>query len=206
MIRLFKHYVPYAVLLLGVIDFALLILAAEAGWSLRLWQLGGQVDPEVARLPNLLAFAGTLQAAMVAVGVYSVTALQSIRFATARLLVAVALGILALSVIFFVFPPVSFWRSSLFYAMWIALIALVVARAALKTTLGGERLKRRVLVLGAGPRAARIEALAAARGAGFAVVGFVGMNDGAAAVASAANRHDIRSLPEHLPDRNAGEG
>ena len=85
MIRLFKHYVPYAVLLLGVIDFALLILAAEAGWSLRLWQLGGQIDPDVNRLPNLLAFAGTLQAAMVAVGVYSVTALQSIRFATARL-------------------------------------------------------------------------------------------------------------------------
>jgi len=108
-------------------------------------------------------------------------------------------------VIFFVFPPVSFWRSSLFYAMWIALIALVVARAALKTTLGGERLKRRVLVLGAGPRAARIEALAAARGAGFAVVGFVGMNDGAAAVASAVNRDDIRSLPDHLLALNAGE-
>jgi len=128
MIRLFKHYVPYAVLLLGVIDFALLILSAEAGWSLRLWQLGGHVDPDVNRLPNLLAFAGTLQAAMVAVGVYSVTALQSIRFATARLVVAVALGILALSLVFFLLPPVSFWRSSLFYAMWIALIALVAAR------------------------------------------------------------------------------
>ncbi len=205
MIRLFKHYVPYAVLLLGLVDFVLLAGAAEAGWSLRLWQLGGRVDPEVARLPNLIAFAGTLQAAMVAVGVYSVTALQSIRFATARLLVAVALGILALSVIFFVFPPVSFWRSSLFYAMWIGLAALVAARIALKNTLGGERLKRRVLVLGAGARAARIEALAASRGAGFAVVGFVGMNDGASAVQASVNREDIRSLPDHLLALNAGE-
>ena len=34
MIRLFKHYVPYAVLLLGAIDFVLLMLAAEAGWTL----------------------------------------------------------------------------------------------------------------------------------------------------------------------------
>jgi hypothetical protein len=32
-IRLFKHYVPYAVLLLGAIDFALLMLAALAGWA-----------------------------------------------------------------------------------------------------------------------------------------------------------------------------
>src|ERR1043165_4232923 len=161
MIRLFKHYVPYAVLLLGLIDFLLLVLAAEAGWSLRVWQLGGAVDPDAARLPNLIAFAGTLQAAMVAVGVYSVTALQSVRFAIARLLVAVALGIILLSLIFFVFPPVSFWRSSLFYAMWIGLFLLGIARVALKSTLGGDRLKRRVLVLGAGPRAARIAALAA---------------------------------------------
>jgi sugar transferase (PEP-CTERM system associated) len=204
MIRLFKHYVPYAVLLLGAIDFLLLVLAAEAGWSLRLWQLGGG-DGGMNRLPNLIAFACTLQAAMVAVGVYSVAALQSVRFAIARLLVAVALGIILLSLVFFVFPPVSFWRSSLFYAMWIGLVALGLARVALKTTLGGERLKRRVLVLGAGARAGRIEALAASRGANFAVVGFVGMNDGASAVHAAVNRDDIKSLPDHLLALGAGE-
>ena len=205
MIRLFKHYVPYAVLLLGALDFLLLVGAAEAGWSLRLWQLGSGADGDVSRVPSLLAFAGTLQAAMVAVGVYSVTALQSVRFAIARLLVAVALGIIALSLIFFVFPPVSFWRSSLFYAMWLGLGVLIVARIALKSTLGGERLKRRVLVLGAGARAARIEALAAARGAGFQVVGFVGMNDGAPAVKDAVNRDDIQSLPDHLLALGASE-
>ena len=205
MIRLFKHYVPYAVLILGLVDFILLLGAAEAGWSLRLWQLGGHVDPDANRLPNLLAFAVTLQVAMVGVGVYSVAALQSVRFATARLVVAVALGILALSLVFFLLPPVSFWRSSLFYAMWFALVALFLVRALLKNLLGGERLKRRVLVLGAGPRAARIEALAATRSAGFAVVGFVGMNDGASAVAASINRDDIKSLPDHLLALNAGE-
>jgi sugar transferase (PEP-CTERM system associated) len=204
MIRLFKHYVPYAVLLLGAIDFALLVAAAEAGWSLRLWQLGGG-DDNTGRLPNLIAFAATLQVAMVAVGAYSVSALQSVRFAIARLLVAVALGIILLSLIFFVFPPVSFWRSSLFYAMWFGLFALCIARVALKGLLGGERLKRRVMVLGAGARAARIEALAAQAGAGFAVVGFVGMNDGASAVQTAVNRADIASLPDHLLQLNAGE-
>jgi sugar transferase (PEP-CTERM system associated) len=203
MIRLFKHYVPYSALLLGLIEFVL--LAAEAGWSLRLWQLGGTVDPDVDRLPNLLAFAATLQVAMLGVGAYSVAALQSLRFAIARLLVAVALGILALSLIFFVFPPVSFWRSSLFYAMWLGLLALVSIRILLKGTLGGEGLKRRVLVLGAGARAVRIETLAASRGSGFAVVGFVGMNDGASAVPSAVNRDDIASLPDHLLALNASE-
>jgi sugar transferase (PEP-CTERM system associated) len=204
MIRLFKHYVPYAVLLLGAIDFALLLLGAQAGWALRLWQVQGEFQADAARLPNMLAFAGALQAAMVAVGVYGVQALQSVRFAIARLLVAVMLGILLLSLIFFLFPPVSFWRSSLLYAMWLALAAMALVRVALREVLGGERFKRRVLVLGAGARAARIEALAARRGAGFTVVGFIGMNDGASAVA-AVNRDDLASLPAYLLSLGASE-
>ena len=205
MIRVFKHYVPYAVLLLGAIDFVLLLLAAEAGWTLRLWQLSGEFDPWRERLPNMLAFAATLQAAMVAVGCYGVQAIRSVRFAIARLLVAVMLGIILLSLIFFVLPPVSFWRSSLLYATWIALAGMAMVRIALRDVLGGERFKRRVLVLGAGERAKRIEALAAARGAGVSVVGFVAMNDGPTAVAASVNRADIPSLPDHLLSLGAGE-
>jgi sugar transferase (PEP-CTERM system associated) len=205
MIRLFKHYVPYPVLVLGAIDFVLLTLAAQAGWALRLWQVSGAIDADAARLPNMIAFALTLQAAMVAVGVYGVQAIRSVRFAVARLMVAVLFGIILLSLVFFVAPPVSFWRSSLLYAMWFGLIAMTIIRILARDLLGGERFKRRVMVLGAGPRAARIEALAASSGAGFAVVGFVGMNDGAVAVASAVNRDAIPSLPDHLLSLGAGE-
>ncbi len=205
MIRLFKHYVPYAVLLLGAIDFALLLLAAEAGWTLRWWQVAGGLAPESARLPNMLAFAAALQGAMVAVGVYGVQALQSARFAIARLLVAVALGIILLSLVFFLIPPVAFWRSSLLYATWIALAAMALTRILLRDLLGGERFKRRVLVLGAGARAVRVEALARTSGAGFVVVGFVGMNDGPSAVANVVNRADLISLPNHLLRLGASE-
>jgi len=206
MIRLFKHYVPYAVLLLGAIDFALLLLAAEAGWTLRLWQVSGAFDPQATRLPNLLAFAAALQVAMVAVGVYGIQAIRSVKFAIARLLVALMLGILLLSLVFFMVPPVSFWRSSLLYATWFALLGLAAVRIALRDSLGGERFRRRVMVLGAGPRAARIEALARSHGAGFSVVGFVAMNDGAVAVsAPAVNRAGIASLPGHLLRLGAGE-
>ncbi|MBX3561193.1 MAG: TIGR03013 family PEP-CTERM/XrtA system glycosyltransferase [Sphingomonas sp.] len=205
MIRLFKHYIPYAVLLLGAIDFALLMLAAEIGWTLRLWQLSGDFDPGGERLPNLLAFAGALQVAMIAVGVYGTEALRSLRFAIARLVVAAMLAILFLSLVFFIVPPVSFWRSSLLYAMWLALAGTIGVRFALKGVLGGDRFKRRLLVLGGGARAARIEALAARPDAGFAAVGFVAMNDGPIEVARAVNRADIASLPDHLLKLNAGE-
>jgi len=177
---------------------SLLTTAAQAGWALRLWQVSGAFDADAARLPNMFAFAATLLTAMIAVGVYGVQAIRSVRFAVARLMVAVMLGIILLSLIFFVAPPVSFWRSSLLYAMWFGLVAMTIVRILARDLLGGERFKRRVMVLGAGARAARIEALAATSGAGFSVVGFVGMNDGASAVAASINRDDIKSLPDHL--------
>jgi len=205
MIRLFKHYVPHTVLLLGLIDFAVLLLAAEGGWLVSFWLIDGTLAPVLGRAPNLVTFAATLQLAMVAVGVYGAEALRSLRFATARLLVAVSLGILLLSLIFFLFPALTFWRSNLLYAMALALPGLGAVRLALGHWMGSEAFKRRVLVLGAGPRAARLEALAARRGAGFTVAGYVGMNDGAIAVARAVNRRDIANLSRHVVALGASE-
>ncbi|MBV8686176.1 MAG: TIGR03013 family PEP-CTERM/XrtA system glycosyltransferase [Alphaproteobacteria bacterium] len=205
MIRLFKHYVPHTVLFLGAVDFLLLMLAGEAGWSLRAWQIGSDADFDPALLPHLLVFAATLQTAMVGVGAYGVDALRSMRIAAARLVVAVSLGVLLLSLIFFLLPTVGFWRSNLLYAMLLALAALFAARLVFERTLGSEAFRRRVLVLGAGHRAARLEALAKRDGAGFAIVGYVGMNDGAVAVAGAVNRADIPDLTRHVVRLGASE-
>src|SRR3546814_10912047 len=73
---------------------------------------------------------------MVAVGVYGADALQSLRFATARLLVAVSLGTIFLSLIFFLVPALTFWRSNLLYAMGIAAVAMIALRILLGKTLG----------------------------------------------------------------------
>jgi sugar transferase (PEP-CTERM system associated) len=205
LIRLFKHYVPHTLLWLGVIDFVLLLAAGEAGWMLRLWQIGGGVAAGVARLPHLLVFALTVQLAMVGCGAYGVDSLRSMRIAAARLVVAGSLGVIALSLIFFLMPAVTFWRSNLLYAMLLALVLVFTARLLFDRTLGGEAFKRRVMVLGAGPRAARIGALATRPGAGFAAVGYVAMNDGPVTVASAVNRADIKSLADHVVRLGASE-
>eukprot|EP00611_Tribonema_gayanum_P032335 TRINITY_DN9610_c0_g1_i1.p4 TRINITY_DN9610_c0_g1~~TRINITY_DN9610_c0_g1_i1.p4 ORF type:complete len:108 (+),score=15.47 TRINITY_DN9610_c0_g1_i1:589-912(+) len=39
MIRLFKHYIPHAVLLLGLLDLGLLVLASELAWQWRAHQI-----------------------------------------------------------------------------------------------------------------------------------------------------------------------
>ena len=131
-IRLFKHYIPYAVLLLGIADFALLLLAAEAGWRIKLWQIGSLPDPIWTRLPQLLSFAVALECALIAVGAYGDEALQSLRFAAARLLVAVSLGVILISLMFFLFPELTLWRSNSAYAMGLSIALLILVRAAVR--------------------------------------------------------------------------
>lgn len=205
MIRLFKHYIPHTVLLLGVIDFITLMLAAEFGWLLRLWQIGGALALDAARLPQILTFAVIIQLAIVAVGSYGPERLESPRMAAARLLIAVSIGIMLLSLLFFVVPALAFWRSNLLYAMVFALGGLMLVRLLLSRALGSEAFKRQVLILGAGPRAARVEALADREGAGFTIVGYVSMNDGPIAVAEAVNRSAIANLAAHVVELGASE-
>ncbi len=205
MIRLFKHYVPNAVLLLGLFDIALLILAAELGWTIRAGQVGMLVEPFHTRLPQLLSYALALEIAMVAVGVYSAESLQSIRYAAVRLTVATAIGVLALSAIFFLVPALSLWRSNLFYAMGITIVALIFLRILLGKTLGSQAFKRRIVVLGAGPRAERLKQLARRSGAGFAVVGYVSMSETNRVIPEAISRDAIYNLADHVVLLNASE-
>ena len=205
MIRLFKHHVPPAVLLLWLVDCALLLAAAEIGWEVRAHQIAIAVGPLADRIPQLVSFAAALQLALIAVGAYGVGSFLSLRFAAARLAVAIALGVLFLSLFYFIVPSLSLWRSNLLYAMVVACVLLVMVRALLGRTLGGERFKRRVLVLGAGPRAGRLAALAAQPGVNFTVAGYVAMGEGEPAVAGAVRRDSIANVAAHVLAVDASE-
>ncbi len=205
MIRVFKHYVPYAVLLLGAVDVLLLMLAAEFGWVIRARQIGMTIEPMATRLPQLLAFAFALQIALIAVGAYGVASFLSLRFAAARLAVAIVLGVSFLSILFFLVPPLALWRSNLAYATVIAAVLLVVVRAVLGRALGSDTFKRRIIVLGAGQRAARIGALAAQPGSNVVVAGYVAMGEANPIVADAIPRDRIPNLAAHVVDNGASE-
>ena len=205
MIRLFKHYVPHAVLLLGLLDLVLLLGAAEAGWILRARQIGMNVEEITTRAAPLLSFALSIQTAMIAVGVYGTEALQSIRFALARLLVAISLGVIFLSVMHFLLPDLTLWRSNSLYAMGLAVMLLLAVRLLLGSMLGGEAFKRRLVVLGAGNRANRIRELEQRKGSGFLVVGYIAMNDGVQIIPEAINRSAIYNLADFVVRLGASE-
>lgn len=205
MIRLFKHYIPHAVVLLWLVDLLMLIGANELSWQLRAGQIG--IDPGVLSdrvLPHL-GFAGMVVTAMIAVGVYGPDALRSMRFAAARLLVAISLGVIALSFIDFVTAGQTFWRSTLAYSMALAFAFLIADRLVLGTFLGTSAFRRRVLVLGAGQRAMRLRDLGDRPESGFSIVGYVSMSEASAMIEEAIPRSAIHHLTRYVENLGVAE-
>jgi sugar transferase (PEP-CTERM system associated) len=205
MIRLFKHYIPNTVLLLGLFDFAVLLLAGELGWAMRARQIGIAVGPMAGRWVPLTVFAAMIQLAMISVGVYGADALRSMRYATARLLVAISLGIIALSALYFMLPGHTLWRSNLVYAMGFAMVLLLSLRLIVGEFIGAAAFRRRVLVLGAGHRADRLRKLSEKPDAGFVIGSYLAMHEGVQVVEEAINRSAIHNLTRFVENLGVSE-
>ena len=205
MIRLFKHYIPHAVLLLGLIDAVLLMVAGEFSWRLRAGQIGMELGQFTDRAWGLVAFTAVMITAMISVGVYGADSLRSMRFATARLLVAISLGIIGITFVDFLMAVQNFWRSTLAYAMVSAIILLVFNRLVVGGILGASAFRRRVLVLGAGIRADRLRKLSERPESGFVIVGYVAMTEAQPTVEEAISRSAIHNLKRFVENLGVSE-
>ncbi|MBV1916607.1 MAG: TIGR03013 family PEP-CTERM/XrtA system glycosyltransferase [Sphingomonadaceae bacterium] len=201
MIRLFKHYIPHAVILLWIVDIILLLMAGELAWRLRADQIGVAPGLLSDRTWSHAGFALVMTTAMISVGVYGADALRSLRFAGARLLVAISLGIIALSFLDFLIAGEHFWRSTLAYGMALGIASLIINRIILGGLLGTSAFRRRVLVMGDGLRAQRLRALSERPESGFAIVSFLSMKEGEPVVEESIPRgaiHNVSRFVENL--------
>ena len=127
--------------------------------------------------------------------------MRSLRFASARLLVAISLGIIVLATIDWILPGSTFWRSTLLYSMGFAILVMVADRLLLNSFLGSSSFRRRVMVLGAGDRADRLRKLGEKPEAGFAIVSYIAMGEPERTVEEAIPReaiHDLGRFVENL--------
>ncbi|MGK2284936.1 TIGR03013 family XrtA/PEP-CTERM system glycosyltransferase [Pedomonas sp. V897] len=202
MIRVFRHYVPLPLLVLGIIEFVALILAAVLAWYGRLWQADLQFDSGFNVLPEVLTYACVTYVVMLAVGLYQSQCYRSVRMTAVRLAVALGIDFVALSVIFFTFPSVTTWRSVFVVAALLTYVFILMLRWIFSRLVGWHRFRRRVIVLGAGARARRLQAMAEAPGAGFEVFRYVQMAPGEADIEGAVPRESIGSLASFMEKNN----
>ena len=194
MIRLFKHYIPTPLLALGIIEFFLLMASAELAWRLRAAQIGMDALPTTDRLTEILTYAAVVSTLMLATGLYDSNGHRSSPQTATRLLVSFALSLVALAVIFFLLPNVALWRSIFLYAALLSFVLIMIVRLLFARLVNWDRFRRRVMVLGAGGRAAKLEVIGASPNAGFQIVRYIRMTEREPAVPAAAPREQIASF------------
>jgi sugar transferase (PEP-CTERM system associated) len=175
-VRIFRHYVPTPLLVLGTVEWLVLILAVYVAVSLLIWQgvpLGGvPLDP---LLPKALTFPIVLLATMNAAGLYQFGLRDGPQGITVRLVVSFLSGALLLALIFQTVPGLLLGANAFAASLGVAFLAVGVVRVVFYALADHESFRRRILVLGTGPQAGMIEQRLRRRAdrRGLQVVGYV---------------------------------
>ena len=181
-VRIFGHYVSLPLLLLllaeGAIQVGAVYLAAALRFLDSSLPLYFQGIP-ASLLPRALVYAATMLGVMTAFGLYGSALSRRDREYHARFLASFPAAAALLAIVYYLLPGSLLGRGLMALSLLLSFVLTACAREVFFRIVGHEPLKRRVLVLGSGSRAAVVEALLDQLGpsAGFHLVGFVKCGD-----------------------------
>jgi len=161
MVRLFGHYVSKTFILLGIVETLLL----QATIPLGVWLRFPDVVPQSAEAPifplwpKALTYSLIIVLCLVAVGLYHRDNRITSSGIFLRIIIALALGSLAMSLVFYVFPSLFLGRGAFGYALALSLPLLMISRALFQRTTGRQVWHRHVLIVGTGENALEIHKL-----------------------------------------------
>lgn len=206
MVRLFRHYVPGSLLLIGMIEHLFLIFAIYIALFLR-WADAENITVTLkVHLPEAITFATIFTFTMFALGLYNKDHAGTLGTVFTRLLFSFLVGFIALALIFYVYPDLAIWRSAFAIAFVIGITGIMLIRWMFLHVADIETFKRRILVLGVGEKAARVEKLEDSGGShGFRVVGFVPISDREAKIADDRNLWGNMSLADLCGEKGIEE-
>lgn len=174
MIRLFGHYVSPA--LLGLLGVENLLLFGSFSLGQVLWRAGAErgasLDLAVI-LANALAGTLVLSAILVALGLYERQFWRGRADMLLRVVAGFLFGLFALALMGWLFPIPAFSRGELSLAVGLAGAGVLLARCGFLRATGQAAFHRRVLVVGIGAQAARLENLYQSETLGCQILGYV---------------------------------
>ncbi|MBI3546666.1 MAG: TIGR03013 family PEP-CTERM/XrtA system glycosyltransferase [Gammaproteobacteria bacterium] len=161
MIRLFKHYVPLPILLLALTEAAVLFACMYLGTALRF--VGGEhgdfqsVGPI---FPRAVVFTAVMLSIMTAFGLHQRQVKQEGEWGyPVRFVASFVVGLVAMMLFFYAVPDLHLGRGAFGLVFLFALAGTAVARFVFMRVFKLDMMQRRVLLLGAGSRSAKVEML-----------------------------------------------
>ncbi len=195
MVRLFGHYVSKSFVALGVTEYVALLIVMHVGVWIRFHDVAPPYEVPVYPVwPKAIIYALVVAMCMVALGLYHRDHRPTPGGILLRILLALALGALIMSGVFYFFPSLFLGRGAFGYTLALSLPAIVGLRVVFYRC-GTRRLwSRRVLVLGTGESAEHIAELKrTGPRSGFELVGFMRVQ----------GEHDVVPESQILTDRGS---
>ena len=174
-IRLFNMHLRLPFVLLALIEGALLLAAPYLAVSLVNVDPGlTELKPDRVQLWSAVIFALLSLLALFSVGLYSARQRCDAAGLVVRMVAAITIAVMLSALIFFFLPDTAMSRGTLALSAAIAVLFGLTTRAVFGRVIDEDLFKRRVLVFGAGRRAACLSELRRrADTRGFRLVGFV---------------------------------
>lgn len=161
MIRLFKHYVPLPLFLMAVTEAVVLFGSMYLGTGLRfLWEDFGDIELIGPIFPRAIIFTLVMLGIMTAFGLHQRDIKQEGDWGyPVRFVSSFVVGLVAMLLIFYVFPKLLLGRGAFGLVFLLAFVGTALTRLIFVRLFKLDAMRRRVLLLGAGSRSAKIEGL-----------------------------------------------
>ncbi len=173
-IRIFQHYWQLPLALLAVVEGAIFLAALHYSAPLALGVAAHAVPHPAPWFPHSLLFAVTMFVSMAAMGLYNARQRARLAGLLARVAASMLGGVMVIAVILYLLPALHIERGALLLSTLVSFGAVVVVRIVFDLIVNEDIFKRRVLVYGAGRRAASIARLRRRSDRrGFVIVGFI---------------------------------
>ncbi len=173
MLRIFRHYIPTTLLLLGLAEALILVVSIYVGAALGIALEGISLGGNGMVLTQAVVFCAAMLAGMIAMGFYQRDQRDGPVETVIRLSLSFVVGFLVMGAVYVIEPQLVLGGASIFVALIASFIGIATCRIVCSAKTDA-RFSRRVLVLGVGDRAKQIENLRRASDRlGITLVGFI---------------------------------
>jgi len=153
--KLSRYYVPTEFVVVAVIEFLVLLFSLYLALEIRFWNWDWRSEFGDF-MPKALVYAVVMQLSLLAFGMYQRHAGHFVNMLILRIASGLLLGLIPLGVSFYFVPAFFLGRGVLFLAVSFSFILIIVVRLFFTMVVKEQNMWTRVLVLGAGEKAASI--------------------------------------------------
>jgi sugar transferase (PEP-CTERM system associated) len=177
MIRIFRHYISRAYLWLLLVEFGVFFAAMYFGSHIRFLMTESWYTEYDITLASII-FSSVMSLSCLGLGLYRRTLSGEEYNLVARTCVSFGIAIFAVVTIYYLLPEFHIARSVLVYAVILAFLGIMVTRFLFYKIVKLERLQRRVLVIGSGKKAHKLNSINDSFiHRGFTIVGCLALPD-----------------------------